>query len=30
MNSARIGELLQITPLTVEEGLRALRRQNGE
>jgi dTDP-4-dehydrorhamnose reductase len=30
MNSARIGGLLQITPLTVEEGLRALRRQNGE
>jgi dTDP-4-dehydrorhamnose reductase len=29
MNSARIHELLQIAPLTVAEGLRALRRQNG-
>jgi dTDP-4-dehydrorhamnose reductase len=28
MNSARLSGLLQITPLTVEEGLRALRRQN--
>jgi dTDP-4-dehydrorhamnose reductase len=27
MNSARIGALLQITPLTVEEGLRAMQRQ---
>ena len=29
MNSARISELLQITPLMVEEGLRALQRQHG-
>jgi dTDP-4-dehydrorhamnose reductase len=29
MNSVRLSGLLQITPLTVEEGLRALRRQNG-
>ena len=29
MNSARISGLLQITPLTVEEGLRAMRRQHG-
>jgi dTDP-4-dehydrorhamnose reductase len=29
MNSARISRLLRITPLTVEEGLRAMRRQNG-
>jgi dTDP-4-dehydrorhamnose reductase len=28
MNSARLSGLLQITPLMVEEGLRALRRQN--
>jgi dTDP-4-dehydrorhamnose reductase len=27
MNSARISALLQITPLTVEEGLRVMRRQ---
>jgi dTDP-4-dehydrorhamnose reductase len=29
MNSVRLRGLLQITPLTVEEGLRALRQQNG-
>jgi dTDP-4-dehydrorhamnose reductase len=29
MNSARIGALLQITPLTVQEGLRAMQRQQG-
>jgi dTDP-4-dehydrorhamnose reductase len=29
MNSARISRLLQITPLTVAEGLRAMRQQNG-
>jgi hypothetical protein len=27
MNSARISALLQITPVTVEEGLRAMRQQ---
>jgi hypothetical protein len=29
MNSARISALLQITPLTVQEGLRAMQRQQG-
>jgi hypothetical protein len=29
MNSARISALLQIMPVTVEEGLRAMRRQPG-
>jgi hypothetical protein len=29
MNSAKISTHLQIMPLTVEEGLRAMRRQRG-